>query len=196
MQHDWSDWYWIVGGDTDRAFSSAAAGFVPATAPGYTAWLDRVRADPDPMTAHLLAAGRIPTRAPGYPELFEALRRRVPAVARAVARDFIANGRLAPGQVARWLLADGVTVACEEDPLLDGTYPCDAAAIARIAYLRPPAHPIVGWKDTAGAVHRFPSELWERFALGVTRAVRDVYSCEAAADAGLQVAWPTMRVDL
>lgn len=35
-----SAWYWIVAGDTDQLYSSAAAAYVPATDPDYLAWVD------------------------------------------------------------------------------------------------------------------------------------------------------------
>ena len=35
---DPSNWYWFVGGDENRVFSSAAGDYVPLTDPAYLAW--------------------------------------------------------------------------------------------------------------------------------------------------------------
>jgi hypothetical protein len=39
MIYEPSNWYWIVGGDTSKAWSSASAGFVDADDETYAAWL-------------------------------------------------------------------------------------------------------------------------------------------------------------
>lgn len=39
MMYDPSNWYWIVDGDTSKAWSSATAGFVPVSDETYSAWL-------------------------------------------------------------------------------------------------------------------------------------------------------------
>lgn len=39
VYYNCADWYWLVGGDTSRMWSSARMTFVPATAPPYQAWI-------------------------------------------------------------------------------------------------------------------------------------------------------------
>jgi hypothetical protein len=36
--YDPFNWYWMVGGDANRVYSSAAADYVSVTAPAYVAW--------------------------------------------------------------------------------------------------------------------------------------------------------------
>ncbi|MCO6414827.1 hypothetical protein JYK14_01355 [Siccirubricoccus sp. KC 17139] len=33
-------WFWVVGGDEEQVYSSAAAAYVPVSDPAYTAWLE------------------------------------------------------------------------------------------------------------------------------------------------------------
>lgn len=40
MMYDPSNWYWIVGGDASKAWSSASAGFVNVDDDAYAAWLE------------------------------------------------------------------------------------------------------------------------------------------------------------
>jgi hypothetical protein len=198
MENNPDDWYWVVTGDTDRVFSSGAAGWVSSSAPAYLAWLDKMRASPDPMTRHLLGAGRLPTRAASYADLFEALVRRAPAVARAVASDFIGSGYLTPSQTSRWLLSNGVTATCADNHALNGVYRCDEDDLKKMRHIimAPTPYPVVGWRDITGNVHRFPPDKFHNFADGVTWMVASVHAASAAADVGHPVTWPTMHVDL
>lgn len=59
------NWYWIVGGDTTRVFSSAAAAYVPVNDATYAAWLKD--------TDHL------PTAIASEAELWDVLARSYPA---------------------------------------------------------------------------------------------------------------------
>lgn len=39
MDYSAKNWYWIVGGDESRVYSSAIGGYLPADDAGYLAWL-------------------------------------------------------------------------------------------------------------------------------------------------------------
>lgn len=56
--YDPRNWYWIVGGDETRAYSSAAGDYVPSANATFTAWK---------------AAGGVPTRIASEEELAEVL---------------------------------------------------------------------------------------------------------------------------
>lgn len=62
--YDPRDWYWLVGGDASRAWSSARAAYVPADDPAYQLWQ---------------AGGRRPTLIASEAELREVLRAQYPA---------------------------------------------------------------------------------------------------------------------
>lgn len=59
-----ANWYWLVGGDQSRVWSSAAAAYVPADDATYEAWL---------------GAGNLPTRIASEAELQEVLAAQYPA---------------------------------------------------------------------------------------------------------------------
>lgn len=58
MEYDPRNWYWYVGGDETRVFSSASGDYVPAGDPTFAAWK---------------ASGGVPTRIANEAELGEVL---------------------------------------------------------------------------------------------------------------------------
>jgi hypothetical protein len=59
-----------------------------------------------------------------------------------------------------------------------------------------PKHDIIGWKTAANDIKHFSVEVFAEFVEKVHSLVCTVHSCEASADAGHAVEWPSMRVEL
>lgn len=65
--YDPTNWYWFVGGDETKAFSSASGDYVPADDPAFLAWRvdgNPTRIDTEDNLADVLASASVrPTRA-------------------------------------------------------------------------------------------------------------------------------------
>lgn len=110
-----ANWYWIVAGDETKAYSSAAAAYVPATDAAYTAWL--------------ASSGYPPTRIESEASLHDVLVQQYPA----------GVGQLGSvAQRASFLRAKGstVTLTSAGAPTLSGDYFIDPKAMSDITSIQ------------------------------------------------------------
>lgn len=72
MTYDPRDWYWIVGGDESRAWSSAQGAYVPVDDAAYRKWLDAggvaTRIHNEAELYEVLAKAGIPDKGPDVPQ--------------------------------------------------------------------------------------------------------------------------------
>jgi hypothetical protein len=80
-----ANWYWVVAGSTTQVYSSAGAGYVPATDPTYATWID---------------AGYNPTRIDSEASLQAVLETQYPAGWPASALKLSAQSALSDSDVA------------------------------------------------------------------------------------------------
>ncbi len=146
-----ANWYWIVAGDTTRAWSSAAAAYVPVSDATYAAWL---------------AAGYVPTRIGSEADLQGVF-----------AAQYPAGWPPTLVQQAQAALGAGLTIASASAPAVNGTYAVDTGAQANITSTMlyvvvhsafPGGAATISWVDVAGAVHAMPSiAVFQAFATAV-----------------------------
>jgi hypothetical protein len=158
------DWYWTVGADTERVYSSAQAAYVPATDAAYRAW----------------AAGdtRTPTRIPNEEELHDVL----------TGVGVSPNADLGTAaQKARAALAGGtVILTCAAAPSLNGTYSVGPEAQADIVGLQAAvAAGVTGdaipYPDASGVEHVFTPAQFTAFATAAFRYVLALKRCARGA---------------
>ena len=155
-RYDPSNWYWLVGGDETRAWSSARAAYVPtASDPVYLAWL---------------AQGLKPTLIGTEADLQQVL-----------AEQYPAGWPPSLPQQAGLLVMGGLAITSAGTPGIDGTYACDAAAISHVSAemlsvvvtgaFADGAKEVV-WADIAGGLHTFPSpDAFKPFAVAMAAFV-------------------------
>lgn len=156
------NWYWAVGGDEARVYSSASAAYVPVADATYKAWVD---------------AGNVPTRIDTEANLFDVLASAHPP----------GLGTLGTPAQQAGLLRGGttVTLTSASTPALDGEYPITRDSLADIAAIQTglTANQVPGGGSTfsypAGSSHQFTPAQFTQFATAVLNYVWGLAACEA-----------------
>jgi len=150
MFYNVRDWYWIVGGDTSRVWSSASVAYVPANDAGYAAWLEE---------------GNVATRIASEEELAEVF-----------ANQYPAGWPPTPQERIGALIGAGVEVHSTGTPAINALYAIDESAQQNISGVAagiasrnrlPGGGATFNYGDFNGVNHAFTSAQFLNFASAI-----------------------------
>jgi hypothetical protein len=184
---DRTDWYFVVGSDTNHVFSSGRASLVSTGDETYVAWL---------------ASRGVPQPVHSFAELYDFLDREG-MLTDAIETALSETGQLTPTQNYTARLAGGLTITSQSSPAISGRYTIsdsrqfDIMGVV-LGILAGQGFPggveEFPWYDADGNAHQFTADDFVLFATAVRDYVAELRAAAASTDPA--VAWPATSVSL
>jgi hypothetical protein len=158
---DLHDWYWIVGKDTNKVFSSAKAIYVSVESKDYVRWTER---------------GHVATRIVSEEELIDAFAHAIPDVVPRIPRALLAYS-------AKKRLARETGGLAYNGKRIDTSRP--AQALIAIAVSRAKPSKTIQWEFADGSVDTLDGAAIEALAAAVWQHVQALLAAQAELAAGI-----------
>lgn len=190
MAYNPENWYWIVGGDETKLWSSAEADFVTPQEPTYATWSTNGN-----RASRILSLG----------ELYDVLVQQAPVAALRAAPAMLEANALTPADTYAAKIVTGVQIVSAATSALNAVYPITDNAQSKMQAIvigiaankgLPGGGTTFNWLDISGQPHAFTADQFMAFSTAIETYVYELVMAEVALVGGHEAAWPDQPVSI